>query len=171
MHCLPLLDPAPLVVGTAVGLVVGTTVGVLSLAVGTTVFLLVGTTARGVYRIKAINTGGTEERTECIPYHADVTEMKEKLDALSMIINRGGVTVRRYGDGSRKFSRYGYRWRIDMDSVRTTDYSSGAIDLQIACIGFNEQCKCAVPKVALRDRSGQRLVQWVILLLENMDLI
>ena len=43
MHCLPLLDPAPLVVGTAVGLVVGTTVGVLSLAVGTTVFLLVGT--------------------------------------------------------------------------------------------------------------------------------
>lgn len=54
---------------------------------------------RGVYRLRveATDGSGTHNFTQCIPYNASALELRESLNTLPIVQQRGGVTVRRYG--------------------------------------------------------------------------
>ena len=107
----------------------------------------------GVYRIQVTNveTSATQI-TSCIDYHATADEMKAKLDALTMISTRGNVTVRRYGENNQ----YGYIHRVELDSISTTDYSSGSYTMSIYCYGISG-CGCSETKVSLVDSTNRNM--------------
>lgn len=111
----------------------------------------------GVFRLKL--SGGSpfdSQITSCIPYHSTADELAAILSALSMIVDRGGITVRRYGDGSDELFGYGYTYRIEMDAPSTSHFELGSLSLEIECYGI-PNCGCAETKVPLQDSSGQRM--------------
>lgn len=113
---------------------------------------------KGVYRLKVSqlipgSSRTTSNQTQCIPYNATIAELTSLLDALPLIKNRGGVTVRRYG--SKDSSRYGfgYTYRIEMDAPRTDTYPLGPLTLDFSCYGI-DSCQCGETKVPLKDENG-----------------
>lgn len=107
---------------------------------------------KGVYRLKI----GTTESANCIGYHASAADMAKELNTILAVQQRGGVTVRRYGDGSDASFSYGYTYRIEMDAPPTTAFALGPLDLTVSCYGIS-QCRCAETKVPLVDETGQRM--------------
>lgn len=107
---------------------------------------------------------GSRNVTRCIPYNATADEVKAILDQISLIQQRGGVTVRRTGDGNRGRFGFGYTYRIDMDAPPTDTFEEGAVEINLYCAGLagtnsdsrgNSLCACAETKVALMDPTGQ----------------
>lgn len=108
---------------------------------------------RGVYRL-AVAIGEETDVTRCIRYNATALEMQELLlEDSALIQRRGGVTVRRSGDGGEHF-RFGYRYRVEIDALSTNDYSEDPLELRLQCSGINE-CGCAQTKIPLTDQFGQ----------------
>lgn len=114
---------------------------------------------KGVYRIKVADANNPSifQLSACIPYNATSTEMEDILNdnSMTLIHDNGDVTVRRYGNGASKWSRYGYRYRIDMDSPPTDQYGT-SLDFSIDCVGLETGCNCSFPKVSSVDHTGQR---------------
>ena len=113
----------------------------------------------GVYRLVVYNASqdvSTGDVTRCIPYHASANTVANYLNALSTVQDRGGVTVRRGGEGDDRF-HYGYDYRIELDAP-DNEYvlsGSGGVSLAVYCIGIND-CGCAQTKVSYIGPSGQR---------------
>jgi len=108
----------------------------------------------GVYRIalSALGASGAPtQTTSCIPYNATETTMKNILDALGLVQERGLTTVRRYGGDSAKY-QFGYTYRIEMDATPTTSFSDGPLTAVISCYGLD--CSCAETMVQLIDATG-----------------
>jgi hypothetical protein len=89
----------------------------------------------GVYKIAVTDSLGNRQLTQCLPYNTTIEQMTLALNSLSLVKQRGGVTVRNYGNqGSALFS-YGYTYHIEMDSVSTTEFQFGPLIPSIACYG------------------------------------
>jgi hypothetical protein len=84
-----------------------------------------------------------EEISQCIPYDASAQELANTLARLEMVVQRGGITVRRYGNGEDKLFGYGYTHRIEMDAPPTSAFALGALDLNVHCYGIPNGCNCA----------------------------
>lgn len=117
-------------------------------------------TVRGVYRlsVSVSNRGGaTTQRTRCIPYNATESEMKDALDALSLVSSRGGSTVRQYGSHLDGRFQFGYTYRIEVDSPETTHFDLGPLTLAFDCYGRDSSCGCADTKVVSMASTGMPL--------------
>lgn len=112
----------------------------------------------GVYRLSVVGTGAyqNEAVTKCIDYHASAAELKTTLEELRYIQNRGGVTVRRYGDGADPLFNFGYTHRVEIDAPTTANYAEGPLTVSVKCIGI-ANCYCARTKVAMQDATGQMM--------------
>jgi hypothetical protein len=102
------------------------------------------------------NVTNEQQISKCVPYHATAQEVADVLADLSLVSDRGGVTVRRYGDGDLESYGYGYSWRIEMDAPPTSAYDDGPLHLEVYCYGIHD-CGCAETKVPLEDATGQRM--------------
>jgi len=112
---------------------------------------------KGVYRLQVTASavsGAPTQTTRCIPYNATADMLQGILDELSLVSDRGGVTVRRYGQGNSSRFHFGYTYRIEMDGPATADFSDGALDMSIPCYGLNDACDCAETKVRMVDPTG-----------------
>ncbi len=112
---------------------------------------------KGVFRLKLY--GGTPyqlQTTDCIPYHSTAEDLAVILSKLTMVQDRGGITVRRYGDGQDPLFGYGYTYRIEMDAPNTAHFALGSFSLDVSCYGIHS-CNCAETKVPLTDPTGQRM--------------
>lgn len=113
---------------------------------------------RGVYRLRVAyehDPSYLYEETVCIPYHTTAPEMEGYLNSLSLISERGGVSVRRSGDGKQLFS-FGYSYRIELDAPLQKFYlaNNGSVSISVGCVG-RRNCDCADTKVSLIDETGQ----------------
>lgn len=116
----------------------------------------------GVYRLQISDRWGNKPNiTQCIPYHASTAVLKAMLDELPLVSERGGVTVRRYGNGSDWSFIYGYTYRIEMDAVPTAFFAYAPLDLTVQCEGPAAYCGCAQTVVPLMDATGQPLCSTV----------
>jgi hypothetical protein len=111
----------------------------------------------GVYRL-AVSLGNLVKVTSCIPYHASAQQLADILGAIPIIQNRGGVTVRRYGDGQDSTFGYGYTYRIEMDAPSTPSFAGGPASISLLCQGADASCACGQTVVNLTDSSGVRRV-------------
>jgi hypothetical protein len=108
----------------------------------------------GVYRLKVSDVNGTESNiTSCIPYHATMLDMYEILASLDVVQRRGGVTVRRSGEGDYR-TNYGYTYRIEIDAPSTADLDTGGLSVSLYCVGIID-CGCAMTRVSSIDSTGQ----------------
>jgi hypothetical protein len=107
--------------------------------------------SRGVYRLQAAS-GSDIELSECIPYNATIAQISNIINNIHIIKTRGGVSVRRYGDQDDSIYGYGFTYRIEIDSISTSHFSEGPIDLAFHCYGLS--CSCADTKVKIIDSSG-----------------
>jgi hypothetical protein len=80
--------------------------------------------------------------------------MRLILNELPIVRDRGGTTVRRYGLANASEYRFGYTYRIELDSVTTPYYATGALNMGIACYGLKDDCGCAETEVRLLDETG-----------------
>lgn len=87
--------------------------------------------------------------TKCIPYNATADELKTYIADFPAITSRGGVTIRRYGDGNVNF-KYGYSFRLDIDSPSIDVFDWGPISIAFYCQGIAE-CGCAETKVPMQN--------------------
>ena len=110
-------------------------------------------TTMGVYRLKVTGLTGASSFTQCIPYNVTAAALSAVLDALPIIANRGGTTVRRYGQPNSYNYRFGYTYRIEMDSVTTQYFQHGPLTIALDCYGVGA-CNCADTKVQLVDSTG-----------------
>lgn len=115
---------------------------------------------KGVYRLVMYNSSqdkSTGDVTSCIPYHASANKVALYLNALPAAVLRGGVTVRRNGDGGDLF-HFGYDYRIELDAP-DAEYvlsGTGGVTVDIYCIGILN-CGCAQTKVSYVSPDGQRI--------------
>lgn len=101
-----------------------------------------------------MTVGNKKDITRCIDYHATPQEFRELLiEDSSLIRQRGGVTVRRSGDGGRYFG-FGYQYRIEVDAPSTLDYFDDFLELSLYCGGI-DNCGCAQTKIPLSDQFGR----------------
>lgn len=107
---------------------------------------------KGVYRLKI----GTEVSAKCIGYHASAEDVAQELNTMTVVKARGGVTVRRYGDGTDPSFSYGYTYRVEMDAPPTTAFALGGLNMTVSCYGIGS-CGCAQTKVPLKDETGQQM--------------
>jgi len=112
----------------------------------------------GVYRLSVVGTGvfKYENVTKCIDYHASADDLQAILEQLYSIKKRGGVTVRRYGDGSDPRFNFGYTHRVEIDASSTSNFAVGALTISLKCVGI-ANCYCARTKVAMQDGTGQMM--------------
>jgi hypothetical protein len=61
--------------------------------------------------------------------------MTTALNALSLVQNYGGVTVRRIGNQTDSLFAYGFTYHIEFDSVTTAMFSKGPLTLDVYCYG------------------------------------
>lgn len=81
---------------------------------------------KGVYRLSVRNPlTNVVQNTQCIPYNATAEELTSILDQVSLIYERGSVTIRRYGSANDVRYQYGYTYRIELDSPATKDFNEG----------------------------------------------
>lgn len=113
--------------------------------------LLENSKAVGVYRLSVVGTGDV---TRCIDYHASAAELEAILKQLYSIRERGGVTVRRYGDGNDPLFSFGYTHRVEIDASTTSNFAAGPLTISLKCVGI-VNCYCAQTKVAMVDARGQ----------------
>lgn len=112
----------------------------------------------GVYRIatrltSSATAGAAAEVSACIPYNATSEQLRSILVSGSSLIRaRGGLTVRRYGNGHAMFN-FGYRYRVEVDANPTASFTAGSLSISLHCTGINS-CGCAQTKVPLRDEFG-----------------
>lgn len=109
----------------------------------------------GVYKLQ-VKGKGISGITGCIQYHASAQDVATELAKLQIIKDRGGVTVRKYGDGTDPSFSFGYTYRVEMDAPPTSTFAQGPYDLSVFCYGINN-CHCAETKVPLVDNFGQRM--------------
>ena len=114
----------------------------------------------GVFRVilSGLDQDGVsrDQISQCIPYDS-AEELAAILSKLGMVVERGGVTVRRYGDGEDSLFGYGYTYRIEMDAPPTTTFELGPLSLEVYCYGIPNGCDCAETKVPMLDKTGQRM--------------
>lgn len=115
----------------------------------------------GVYRLRISDFNDTNsEVTQCIPYNITAAELANVLNQSALVLDRGGATVRRTGDGADPAFGFGYTYRIELDSPLTENYfvndTSGSLSMELYCYGiFGEKnCDCAETKVPLKDHTG-----------------
>lgn len=107
----------------------------------------------GVYRLSIAAGVGVKDVTRCIDYHSTAEELREILLEDSILIQqRGGVTVRRSGDGGSNFY-FGYRYRVEIDAPSTVDYYGNPLTIKFHCSGIHN-CGCAQTKIPLTDDFG-----------------
>lgn len=115
---------------------------------------------QGVYRLRLTASSSSSlpsaptNISACIPYNATAAELTTLLNSLQIVHKRGGVTVRRYGSPTDPKYRYGYTYRIEMDSVTTSMYQEGSLTMKVECYGFDDDCGCAETKVQMVDAAG-----------------
>lgn len=111
----------------------------------------------GVYRLQVTDVSGNTQVTHCISYNATADELAYKLNSLNIISSRGGVTVRRYGDGGSHY-RFGYKHRIELDAIKSSLIDQGRVSIDVNCISTGAStyvgCGCGVTKVPLIDKAG-----------------
>jgi hypothetical protein len=115
----------------------------------TTSVELSGAKLKGIYRLRV-----GSQISNCIPYHASAEDLAMELNKLPIVVDRGGVTVRRYGDGNDPYFTFGYTYRIEMDAPPTSSFDQGPLNFALACQGVVKTCGCAETKVALTDSTG-----------------
>jgi hypothetical protein len=111
----------------------------------------------GVYRL-SVTMGSTVQQTQCISYTATAEELALILMNVSIIQQRGGVTVRRYGNGQDPTFGFGYTYRIEMDAPSTSSFASGPVTIALKCQSTVSNCKCGQTVVNLTDSTGARRV-------------
>jgi hypothetical protein len=110
-------------------------------------------TLRGVYRIKVASSATDAEITRCVMFNATAEMMRDILfQDIALVRRRGGVTVRRSGDGGANFN-FGYRYRVEFDAPQTDSYELPPLLLSLHCTGI-DNCGCAQTKIPLVDQFG-----------------
>ena len=109
----------------------------------------------GVYKLQ-VKGKGVSATTGCIQYHASAQDVATELAKLQIVKDRGGVTVRKYGDGTDPSFSFGYTYRVEMDAPPTKAFAQGSYELGVFCYGI-DNCRCAETKVPLVDNFGQRM--------------
>jgi hypothetical protein len=89
----------------------------------------------GVYKIAITDALGHRQLTQCLPYNTTIDQMTLALNSLSLVRQRGGVTVRNYGNQDSSLFSYGFTYHIEMDSVSTNQFQFGPLIPSIACYG------------------------------------